>query len=217
MRHQSLRSWSEIWKNIRYGARVARHVGRVPHLHEHKVSARTFTLLCSQCSLTPFRTVILSPTLKILSSFNLMESQTCLKGDEYATVEIRSRLNHHIMILWFIIIIIIIKLTPSVPPPNPRVILPPPHICIPPSQPVTHLNTKLMNAPPAPHITNPDYATPLIIQPTLISIIDRCDHRQITVMSQIICHLGIIQFCSIPILSSKNSYISTYMPKMTKK
>ena len=106
----------------------------------------------------------------------------------------------------------------SRPPwPNPRVILPPPHICIPPSQPVTHSNTKLMNAPPAPHITNPDYATPLIIQPPLISIIDRCDQRQITVMSQIICHLGIIQFCSIPILNSTNSYISTYMPKMTKK
>ena len=95
MRHQSLHSWSEIWKNIRFGARVARHVGRVPHLHEHKVSARTFTLLCSQCSLTPFRTVILSPTLKILSSFYLMESQACLKGDEYAPVEIRSWLNHH--------------------------------------------------------------------------------------------------------------------------
>ena len=35
------------------GSRVAPHVEREPHLHEHKVYAGTFTLLCSRCSSTP--------------------------------------------------------------------------------------------------------------------------------------------------------------------
>ena len=156
------------------GSGVAPHVEREPHLHEHKVYAGTFTLLCSRCSSTPphwgqsyflHSKWIFTITYNFNALFVVCVTILSVFGPKIAIPPICFTPIHHFFNPTPLqpktdyacpLCLIRVSSCPILPPPPPSS-----RICIQPSQPVTHLNTKLMNR----GSESPDFAVPLTWPP----------------------------------------------------
>ena len=185
------------------GSGVAPHVEREPHLHEHKVYAGTFTLLCSRCSSTPphwGQSYFLHSKWIFMITYNFnalfvvfvtywvfLDQKLSYHPQNYASLPciifLTPLLSSPKLTMPAPLCLIRVSSCPILPPPPPSS-----RICIQPSQPVTHLNTKLMNRGPE----SPDFAVPLTWPPqacdtVVIEINYQSCHKKYQKLTQYIC------------------------------